>query len=78
MLIQDGRMKPDGYIQIVGDGPTVEADTKQCGHCGGHFVIVRGSGTRRGWCNYCSAVLCGREACFMCRPYAKLVAEGTR
>jgi hypothetical protein len=39
VLIKDGRMKPDGQIIIVGEGPVVEHDTKQCCHCGGHFVI---------------------------------------
>jgi hypothetical protein len=78
VLIKDGRMKPDGQIIIVGEGPVVEHDTKQCCHCGGHFIIRRGSGVRRGWCTRCQGVTCGGERCWECRPHAKLVAEGTR
>lgn len=69
---------PDGYIQIVGDGPTVEHDTLQCVHCGGHFIVRRGSGTRRGFCMKCNGVTCGGANCWECRPYQKLVDEGRR
>lgn len=78
VLIKDGRMRADGQIIIVGDGPVIEHDTKQCCHCGGHFVIRRGSGTQRGWCTHCNGVTCGGANCWECRPHAKLVAEGAR
>lgn len=78
LIIRDGRMTADGYIQIVGEGPVVEHDTKQCMHCGGHFIIRPGSGTRRGWCTSCKGVTCGGANCWACRPHAAIEYEGRR
>ena len=47
---------------------TQVASTHQCPHCSGHFVMRRGSGTRRGWCTACLAVTCGSEECDVCVP----------
>lgn len=71
-------LRPHGYITVVGDGPLVEADTRQCCHCGGHFAVRLGSGVTRGYCMRCNAVTCGHEACWECRPYQKIVDEGHR
>lgn len=71
-------LRPHGHILIVGDNPTVEADTLQCCHCGGHFIVQLGSGRRRGFCMKCKAVHCGGQNCWTCRPYQKLVDEGHR
>jgi hypothetical protein len=56
---------PSGAIIL--DGKTV-ADTVQCVHCGGHFVPVKGSGIKRGWCNHCGGATCG-EGCARCLPF---------
>jgi len=58
-------MSEDGAFLI--DGIQV-ASTKMCPHCGAHFEMVRGSGTRRTWCMRCSAVTCGKSACDQCIP----------
>ena len=56
------------------------ASTTQCPHCGAHFVMVPGSGTRRAWCTRCHAVTCGSVACDACVPLeARLEhAEGSK
>lgn len=57
--------KPSGAILL--DGAHV-ADTVQCVHCNGHFVMQRGSGITRGWCRNCSGMICG-PGCLTCRPH---------
>lgn len=57
--------KPAGAILV--DGHQV-ADTAQCVHCGGHFVMRRGSGVLRGWCRKCSGMVCG-PGCAACIPF---------
>lgn len=62
--------KPSGYIIV--DGQEV-AHTKQCCHCGVHFVSVRGSGKIRGHCMHCNQITCGAPACDAHVPFeAKL------
>lgn len=72
---------PHGHmIGVDADGATVEADSRMCPHCGGHFAMVKGSGVKRGWCPRCNAVCCGKPECMICIPIeAKLdFAEGTK
>jgi hypothetical protein len=76
--VDNSAIRPHGYISVVGDGPTVEYDTLQCCHCGGHFIVRPGSGTRRGFCMRCKAVTCGGVNCWECKPYQKLIDEGRR
>ena len=67
--------KQDGYIIInTCEGPNIEHDTKQCIHCGGHFIMVKGSGVLRGYCSVCDGLLCGKRHCMeVCQHYkAKL------
>lgn len=71
-------LRPHGHIIIVGDGPVIEADTLQCVHCGGHFIVRPGSGRQRGFCMRCNGVTCGHESCNACNPFQKLVDEGRR
>jgi hypothetical protein len=54
--------------------------TLQCCHCGGHFLSVRGSGTKRGFCLRCGQVTCGSKKCDACVPFeARLeILEGKR
>lgn len=77
-MLQATTLRPHGQILIVGDGMTVERDTLQCCHCGGHWMVVPGSGRRRGFCMKCNAVHCGGANCWECRPYQKLIDEGHR
>lgn len=58
--------KPSGYIII--DGNEV-ARTLQCCHGGEHFISVRGSGIRRGWCLKCQKPTCGKAKCDPCIPF---------
>tara|TARA_Y100000310_G_scaffold98201_1_gene95921 strand:- start:16490 stop:16765 length:276 start_codon:yes stop_codon:yes gene_type:complete len=57
--------RPDGHVLV--DGEQV-ADTARCVHCGKHFVMVRGSGRRRGFCLKCSGMTCGAATCLACVP----------
>ena len=61
--------RPGGYIRVSGPDGTREYDTRRCCHCGGHFAVVPGSGTRRGWCMSCGDVTCGAQACDACEPF---------
>ncbi len=60
--------RQDGVILI--DNKEV-ADTKQCCHCGSHFIITKGSGRLRGWCTSCHAITCGGINCCKCIPFSK-------
>ena len=61
-------MREAGAILV--DGVQV-ASTLQCCHCGGHFEVVKGSGTRRGFCLKCGKVTCGAAECDPCYPIEK-------
>ena len=64
--------KPHGSIIL--DGQEV-ATTLQCCHCGKHFVSIRGSGMKRGFCMKCMQVTCGDTACNPCRPLEKWIEQ---
>lgn len=56
------------YSITDGDGRPQEHDYLQCCHCGLHFQVIPGSGTRRGFCMRCAKVTCGAEKCMACVP----------
>ena len=56
---------PKGFLICEGN---VVAETLQCCHCGGHFVVNPGSGRRRGFCTQCGSVTCGAPSCDACVP----------
>lgn len=58
--------KPSGFIVIGGEEV---ANTLQCAHCGMHWIVVKGSGRIRGYCQYCHKATCGEEKCHVCIPY---------
>lgn len=61
--------RPDGQETLFDpDGRITQFDTQQCPHCGGHFRIVPGSGTRRTFCTRCARVTCGNPMCDACIP----------
>lgn len=48
------------------------SDTKQCPHCGGHWIIQRGSGKPHMFCQKCMADTCSNPACLrQCYPFEK-------
>lgn len=63
-----GSSRPHGHWLV--DGKEV-ADTLQCVHCGDHFVVVFGSGKRRGFCMNCNGTTCGKPGCHACIPFEK-------
>lgn len=66
--------KSHGHIIIRHeDGSKIQADTKQCCHCGAHFVFVKGSGVLRGFCTKCHDITCGKIDCCKCEPYEKKI-----
>lgn len=70
--------KPKGHIFI--DGKEV-GHTLQCVHCGAHFLSIRGSGKKRGWCMLCNGVTCSRKKCLLdCVPFEKQleISEGKK
>lgn len=75
-------MMPKRVEKIAGaifiDGVQV-AETLQCCHCGMHWQRKPGSGTLRGYCMKCNAVLCGKAECMSeCRPFEKWLEEVER
>ncbi len=60
--------KEDGIIILNG---SVVGITKQCVHCGNHFLSVKGSGKKRGWCMKCHGITCGKIECCKCVPFEK-------
>ncbi len=60
--------RPAGWIAVTPEfGRVKEYDTLQCVHCGGHWVVVPGSGRKRGFCLKCCGPVCGPR-CLECRP----------
>jgi len=51
------------------DGHEV-ANTLQCVHCGHHWVSLKGSGRKRGFCLNCMGPVCGPR-CYDCIPFLK-------
>jgi hypothetical protein len=47
------------------------ADTLMCCHCGKIWIVMKGSGIRRGFCTKCMGVTCGRPECDTCMPQEK-------
>jgi len=59
-----------GYVAISVPGErTVEGETRQCAHCGMHWLYVPGSGARRGFCMKCRGLTCGKTSCDPCVPH---------
>jgi hypothetical protein len=70
--------KPSGHIIIDGN---VVADTLQCVHCNSHWIPIKGSGIKRGYCTHCNGVTCGSESCMQCMDFRKkldLYEKGNR
>lgn len=61
------------------DKPIEEHGTTQCVHCGGHFIMRKGSGKTRGFCMVCNGIICGPR-CAECKPFERWLeeVEGTK
>lgn len=46
-------------------------ETRQCVHCGRHWIMVKGSGRIRGYCMNCGGITCGSKECCRCEPWEK-------
>lgn len=60
--------KPHGTIIV---GTNEAASTLSCVHCNSHWIVVKGSGIKRGWCTLCFGPTCGAVQCFNCVPFEK-------
>jgi hypothetical protein len=60
-MFEHSRHRPSGTLITtdLASGRETHQDTVQCGHCGAHWVYVKGSGRVRGFCTLCSKMTCG-------------------
>lgn len=73
LIPEHTQRRPGGYAKIVGPNGIQEADTQTCVHCNTVFHMVKGSGTRRGYCMRCKAITCGSKRCDTCIPFEALL-----
>ena len=71
--MEHSALRAAGYVQVFSDAPTVTADTLQCCHCAMHYVVVKGSGKKRGWCMVCNKPTCGQAKCEACLPWEQML-----
>lgn len=66
-------LKPHATIIITDPavGREIQRDVLQCKHCQTMWVVVPGSGRRRGFCTRCNGPTCGAEACDTCLHFEK-------
>jgi hypothetical protein len=65
-------VKPHGIVVVTDvDGRTIERDTLRCVHCQKVWVVVPGSGRRRGFCTRCMGPTCGAAGCDACMNFEK-------
>lgn len=54
------------------DGKDTENDTDQCVHCGGHWIVQKGSGRPHAFCSRCNGNTCSNIKCLTeCYPIQK-------
>lgn len=54
----------DGLIIITDEKGFNEMQTRACPHCGGHFIVIPGSGKLRHFCHLCHAATCDKVQCY--------------
>lgn len=65
--------KASGNVFITGwYGEQEEGDTLSCVHCQATWVIKKGSGKMRGFCQRCNGYVCG-PGCLECIPWERRV-----
>lgn len=90
-MYRETARKAHGNITISGPMGEIEADTRRCPHCGGHFVVGSGSlaegrkalgsvARPHIYCQKCDRLTCGRPGCLECIPIEAQLdhAEGKR
>ncbi len=55
-----------------------QADTLKCIHCQHVWVVVKGSGRKRGFCTSCMGPTCGSHACMECDHFMKKIERAER
>ena len=77
MLRYTGGRNLSGYQFLTdADGNSQERETVSCAHCQYIMTIQPGSGTKRGYCFRCNAVICGKQACMeKCVPFEKAIED---
>ena len=73
-----GALRPKGYGFLTDPDAsqmTMESDTLMCVHCQAIWRVQFGSGRERGWCLPCNGPSCGKEACYLCKPFEKRMEE---
>lgn len=81
MFGRNGKRGPAGHIIVTApDSQPVELETRQCRHCGKHWLYQPGSGKRRGFCLKCMGLTCGEPECDPCVPYEARIelSEGAK
>jgi len=67
--------KVSGYVIITHPDYKHELETRQCVHCGKHWVYQPGSGRKRGFCLACHGITCGSRVCDEHIPFEKKVED---
>lgn len=68
--------RPSGNFTVTGLwGEVHDGDTLSCCHCSYTWIVRKGSGAIRGWCEKCSGPHCGGPACWECVPVEQRVAN---
>lgn len=70
-MFRHSERRPSGIVIVTDASGTVEHDTKQCCHCGQHWIVKPGSGTLRGFCQLCNASTCGHPGCMSHMAFEK-------
>lgn len=61
--------KRSGHFESMGLwGELTSGETLSCCHCSHTWVLQKGSGRLRGWCERCAAYHCGGPMCWECVP----------
>lgn len=67
-------LRPAGYMAITDpEFGTKEADSLQCVHCQHVWLVVPGSGRKRGWCYQCMGPTCSPHCHSVCVPFEKVL-----
>jgi hypothetical protein len=72
-MFEHGSLHAAGIVIVTDwNGNDVTRDTQQCVHCGGHWIIVRGSKRPHVFCQNCGGNTCSDPKCLrQCYPEEK-------
>lgn len=66
-------MAYDGELTITTEDGCRRLGTRQCAHCGCHWIVRPGSKTIRGFCMCCNGFVCGPLCAGKCIPTEQLL-----